>query len=833
MSAARTPQRPGSDPLEPYRRKRNFARTPEPAAEVEAGHVAGQAAGLTYVVQKHWASHLHYDLRLEWGATMKSWALPKGPSLDAKVKRMAVEVEDHPIAYAGFEGTIPARQYGAGKVIVWDRGTWQPVGDPQRGLADGNLKFELRGRKLRGKWVLVRLKAKAKSDSKTERRPAWLLIKEKDAFARPESEYSVVDEMPDRVGLPPEPAPAAAMPPGTPLSKLPATLAPQLASLVEAPPRGMQDWVCEIKFDGYRLLSRVDGADIRLFTRNGNDWTERLPALRTTLAAMRLPPGWYDGEIVMPNAQGVPDFGALQRAFESEQAGSRVGDIVLYLFDLPYFDGHDLRAVALETRRALLQRVLEKSPSDAVRFSQAFEGPLPAMVASACKLGLEGLIAKRRGSHYVSRRSSTWLKLKCKQRQQFAIGGYTAPQGSRSGLGALLLGVHDSDGALHCVGKVGSGFSQRDLRALEGRLAALAAPDSPFVKGSVIEGRPHWVRPTLAADVSFAAWTPGGRIRHAVFHGLFDDQEARPIMRETAPALPTSLRVSHPERVIDASSGLTKLDLVRYYERVGGLMMEHLAGRPVSMLRAPDGVNGGLFFQKHAEAHRLAGMRPLEPPEAAANRAQPPLLSVATAQGLLSAAQWNVIEFHTGNSSGKQLERPDRMVFDLDPGQGVAWPQVLEAAALVHAFLGQLGLKALLKTSGGKGLHLVVPLRRVHDSDTVKGFSQAVVKHLARTIGQRFVAKSGPKNRVGKIFIDWLRNGPGATTVCAWSARARPGLGISVPVAWAELASLRGGDHWTVQTVHARLDQGNRPWQSDGQTAHSLGAAMKLLGYRQ
>ena len=844
-----------SDSLRQYKSKRNFSVTAEPA---DGGRASAGAP--SFVVQKHWARRLHYDFRLELDGTMKSWAVPKGPSFDPRDKRMAVQVEDHPIAYSSFEGTIHAGQYGAGKVIIWDTGTWQPVGDAAQGYLAGQLKFELHGQKLHGKWVLVRMKGKG------EKQPPWLLIKEKDEFARPAAEFSVVDEMLDSVKTTSQPVresglkpatvgvaksaprktatrrPQTGLPAGAIKAPMPAILAPQLATLVDSFPSDPRAWAYEIKFDGYRLMTRVDGADIKLFTRNGNDWTSKLGPLGKAIAKAKLPAGWYDGEMVVLNEKGVPDFGALQQSIDA----AKTNDILLYLFDLPYFDGYDLRAIPLRERRALLHGLLENASSEHVRFSDAFDAPAESVVASACKLGLEGVIAKRLDSTYVSRRSTAWIKLKCSQRQEFVIGGYTEPQGSRAGIGALLLGVHDERGGLRYAGKVGTGFDDRTLRALKARLAKLTAAKSPFSTAAAIEGRPHWVKPRLVAEVSFGEWTRAGIIRHSVFHGLRTDKPATAIVREKAAdtkriakpgraaaanrshALNPSLRVTHPERVIDPRTGITKIELVRYYGLVGEMMMAHLKGRPVALVRAPSGVDGQLFFQKHAEIERLPGIRQLD---AALHISHPPLLEIAEKRGILSAAQWNVVEFHTLNTSTKSLRHPDRMIFDLDPGEGVAWGKVRDAASLVHAFLQELGLRAFLKTSGGKGLHVVVPLREVHDWDTVKGFSRAMVIHLAKTIPERFVAKSGPKNRVGKIFIDYLRNGVGATTACGWSARARPGLGISVPVAWEELASLKGGDHWTVRTAHTRLDEGNRAWDGYARTASRLTAAMKMLNY--
>ena len=844
--------------LRSYRTRRNFDATPEPAA----GGVANETQR-SFVVQKHWATRLHYDFRLELDGTMKSWAVPKGPSFDTADKRMAMPTEDHPISYNSFEGTIPAGNYGAGKVIIWDKGVWIPTEDPHKGFREGNLKFELHGHKLHGRWALVRMKSRGPQEGSGRENP-WLLIKERDRFARPSTDFSVVDEMPDSVNALPAPPPTAAPATsaardGPPAAARPATLPdhlqPQLASLVDAPPRDAQHWLYEIKFDGYRMLTRAEGGRVKLFTRNGNDWTRKLGQLQKALESMDLPDGWYDGEIILPSDRAPADFQALQNAFDS----ARTGDIVYYLFDLPYCAGYDLRQVPLTERREVLQRVVLRKPHDKVRFSQVFDAAPQEMLDSACKLGLEGVIGKRRDSPYVSRRSTDWVKLKCGFQQEFVIGGYTDPRGSRSGVGSLLLGVYDK-GRLRYAGNVGTGFDEATLRDLRQRLEALATEASPFDAAAEIPMKAHWVQPQLVCEVSFGDWTRDDRIRHSVYLGLREDKAPESVVREqplhivrsssaarsarkpTAdpaaaaadppqpqPRLPTSLRVSNPDRIIDPQTGTKKIDLVRYYALVAPLMMEHLKNRPIAMLRAPEGIAGELFFQKHMDRYKMAGVESLDP---GIFPGHPAMVYVARPDGILSAAQMNVVEFHTWNGVKTGIDKPDRMTFDLDPGEGVPWPKMQEAAQLVHAFLTEIGLPSFLKTSGGKGLHIIVPLKRQFDWETVKDFSQAVVEHLARTIPQRFVAKSGSANRVGKIFIDYLRNGYGATTVCAWSARARPGLGISVPVRWDELGGLRSGAHWTVATVHQRLDQGNAPWADYADHRVGLAQAMKRLGFR-
>jgi bifunctional non-homologous end joining protein LigD len=831
----------GTSSLDAYKRKRDFKQSPEPA-----GEIGSSSDELSFVVQKHAARRLHYDFRLELDGTLKSWAVPKGPSLDPADKRMAVEVEDHPLSYGDFEGVIPEGHYGAGSVIVWDRGTWSPLGDARKGYREGRLKFELHGEKLHGGFTLVRMK---KRDD--ERQTAWLLIKERDDEARPSSEFDVVEELPDSVLARKPPSSRrtpgstarkrAAVDPGVRRGdKLPLTLSPQLATLVSEVPPG-DDWLYEIKFDGYRVLTRIDGDDVRCFTRNGHDWSHRMPHLVKAIQALNIGWGWLDGEIVVAGPNGTPDFQALQNAFDAHSTQG----IQYFVFDLPFHDGHDLRGLPLRERRDRLAALVGQKKGEAVQFSAAFDEDPKKLLASAQKAGLEGLIGKRGDSTYHARRSTDWIKLKVSARQEFVIGGFTDPQGSRSGFGSLLLGIHNDKGELRYAGNVGTGFNEAVLAKLRAQLDKLEIDASAFVDaparvGTVKLVKPHWVKPKLIAEVSFAQWTRSGHVRQAVFHGLRSDKPPERITKEVpkeipkkvdeAPAmkLPPKFRVTHPERVIDKQSGITKGELVAYYAQVADVMLPHLKQRPVSLMRAPDGVAGEQFFQKHAEGRALANVdtlsRDLYP-------SHDPLLAISDALGLLSAAQMNVIEFHTWNATTRAMDRPDRMVFDLDPGEGVAWAQVREGTQLLKAFLDELGVKCFLKTSGGKGLHVVAPLTPKFDWDTVKDFSQAVVAHMAEVIPQRFVAKSGPKNRVGKIFIDYLRNGLGATTVSAWSARARPGLGVSVPLAWDELAGLTSAAQWTVQNIAERLSVGNAPWADYTASRQNLVKPMKALGF--
>jgi bifunctional non-homologous end joining protein LigD len=821
-----------------YRTKRDFAVTPEPSASTSRVHAG--AAALRFVIQKHWASRLHYDFRLELEGVLLSWAVPKGPCYDPSKKQMAVHVEDHPVDYANFEGTIPPKQYGAGTVIVWDRGTWEPVGDAVQGMKAGKLVFHLHGEKLAGLWELVRI---SKPDDKQDQ---WMLFKKRDEWARPLDEYDVIKALPDSViadplGLIEEREPRAPRRSHTnderidlsaaESAPLPAKLEPQLATLVSTLPTS-GNWVTETKLDGYRLLARVDGKRVKLFTRNGHDWTAKFPTLKAEIQQLPVTSAWLDGEIVVLK-DGIPNFSALQDAID----GATNEEIRFFLFDLMYLDGQDFKKVPLWSRRARVATILEAAGEHLI-FSQDFDAPPAQVFKAAAGLGLEGLVLKRRDSPYESGRTESWLKAKARLRQELVICGMTGRGGNAGEVGSLLLGYYVGK-KLHDAGSVGTGWNSKTARDLWQQLAPLRVDDTPFdtpvrkpgrwskrAKGSEV-----WVKPILVAEVEFAEWTAEGVVRQASFRGLRLDKPARSVVREGGrtelPTAPPELKITHPERVIDASADVTKADLVRFYASVAEWMLPHLKDRPVALVRAPEGVSGQLFFQKHAERTAMPGLaahdRELWP-------GHPPLLTVDTAEALLAAAQMNTIEFHTWNSVVSHLDKPDRVIFDLDPGEGVKWLHVQEAAQLVRALLSELGLEAWLKTSGGKGLHVVVPLTPRPSYATVKSFSQSFVRHLAKTIPDRFSAVSGPVNRVGKVYVDYLRNGKAQTTAAAFSARARPGMGVSMPVAWEQLGDLKGGAQWNVQTAREYLSfQTTDPWGKFWSCAQSLTAAIKYL----
>ncbi|MFM0595301.1 DNA ligase D [Paraburkholderia dilworthii] len=932
-----------TDRLDLYTRKRRFDETPEPSgarvgrkktARKSASHKADQA--LSYVIQEHHARRLHYDFRLELNGTLLSWAVPKGPSLDPSVKRLAVHVEDHPVEYGSFEGEIPPGNYGAGTVIVWDRGTWEPLGGAKEALRSyeaGKLKFKLDGDKLHGGWTLVRSHMRGSGDKEQ-----WLLIKERDDEAREESEYDVLKAQPgsvlgDGASSRGERAKAASRSRATPKradrgagkgldddtdkgsdkssgrvsskgaeksstsrsrarpdkkdrnnrpdivatrttqslrelaqspsiegalkARLPATLKPQLATLIDSAPPG-DAWSYEIKFDGYRILTRIDStakaAKVKIFTRAGNDWTAKFSKQIKAFERLGVDSAWLDGEAVVLDEHGVPSFQALQNAFDS----NRPQDIVVYLFDLPFLNGYDLRGVPLEQRRAILRALLEEVDDTVLRFSNDFEFSADDLLKSACDMALEGIIGKRRDSGYLSGRSSSWIKLKCRRRQEFVIGGYSEPAGSRSAFGALLLGVYGGNGQLRYAGRVGTGFDAALLRSLKKQLDAHETQRMPFAAAPRERSRTpvHWVEPVLVAECNFAEWTGDGVVRQASFVSLRNDKPARQIVKEAprqgadvqeqtdtasnaAPkkraaaktakspassAEVANVRISHPDRVIDKSTGTRKIDLVRYYESVADWMLPHLKDRPVSLVRAPEDIGGELFFQKHSQKLSIPNVEQhpgLDP-------GHPPLITVDTLKALIGAAQMGTVEFHTWNAVVSNIEKPDRMVFDLDPDASLDWQRMIEAAQLTRSLLEELGLASFCKTSGGKGLHVVVPLAKQAGWDDVKGFSQAVAQHMAATLPTHFSAKMGAQNRKGKIFVDYLRNNRGSSTVAAFSARARPGMGVSVPLSWDEVATTTAGDQWTIENLHERLTDLKRdPWADYARTRQRLTAAMK------
>jgi bifunctional non-homologous end joining protein LigD len=869
--------------LQRYRGKRNFVKSPEPAGH--PGH-RRPAEGPMYVVQKHAATRLHYDFRLELDGTLKSWAVPKGPSLDPLQKRLAVHVEDHPLEYAEFEGVIPPKQYGAGTVLIWDRGIWRPQGDPHDGYRHGVLKFRLDGRKLHGAWTLVRMHSR-RSETRDDGKKNWLLIKERDAEARAGKAGEIVEALTESVksgrGLneiatgdapvwhsnrppassesrvlspelvkrqtkaekPPRVAQHSALStqpsalgklPGAIKARQPDWIAPQLATLVDQMPSD-DNWLHEIKFDGYRLLCRLKHGDVRFFTRNNNDWTAKLSAQAKAVAGLGLKEAWLDGEAVVLTDQGRSSFQALQNAFDSRFTGT----IVYCVFDLLYLNGYDLRRTPLIERKALLASLLNRSRTPQLRYSDHIIGDNQASLEEACRQGLEGLIVKRTDAGYRSGRGRSWLKVKCEQRQEFVIGGFTEPAGSRQGFGALLVGFYE-DGKLQYAGKVGTGFSDSLLKKLHRTLVSLERPAPPFVnptRGYEAKGA-HWVTPKLVAEIRFAEWTKEGILRQPSFQGLRTDKPATAIGRERAQHLvdehenqrgsksrvkpsANAGRLSNPDKVLYPDIGLTKAGLADYYDQVAEWMLPHVLGRPLTLVRCPEGYQK-CFFQKHVNEKVPAAIGRIEIEE---DDGRDTYMLAETREALLGLVQMGVLEVHTWGSTKDRLERPDRLTFDLDPDPSVPWAQVIEAAQLTKTLLDELGLVSFLKTTGGKGLHIVTPIQRTHGWEEIKAFAKSVADHLVTAIPQRFTSNMAKRARKGKIFIDYLRNARGATAIAAYSTRAKPGAPVSVPIAWDELSEAIPSDYFTVMNVPARLKSLRQdPWNAYASSASRLTADM-------
>jgi bifunctional non-homologous end joining protein LigD len=777
-----TPRRRERGKLARYRGKRDFARTPEPS-----GARAAAADGkLRYVVQRHDATRLHYDFRLEHDGVLKSWAIPKEPSLDPKDRRLAVQTEDHPLDYGAFEGEIPEGEYGAGSVVIWDRGYWAPLDDAEEGLKRGKLDFELHGERLRGRFTLVRMAERGKRKTNKEN---WLLIKRHD---RPQAPRTRVPGRRARGRAGSEPKPGAVA--GARPSRLPDRVEPQLATAVTRPPEG-PGWLFEPKYDGYRLLCRIEDAAVRLTTRRGLDWTERFPAIAAAAREVPCRTALIDGEAVVFDARGLTSFQRLQNALTGEG-----GEIVLVAFDLLHLDGFDLTKVSLVERKALLERLLRDAPS-ALRYGEHMEKDGAKFFAAACKLGFEGVIAKRAADPYRHVRTRSWLKIKCQQRQEFVLVGFTDPGGSRTAFGALLVATRDSPGSpLRYAGKVGTGFDERALRALHARLAPLERKTPPVEPASArgLGRGVHWVEPTLVAEIAFTEWTSDGRLRHPVYLGLREDKAAaelvveRAVAAEDAPLRMTAVaappeakrrvRLTHPDKVLFPEPGITKRQLADYWLAVADVALPHLTGRPLTLYRCPEGYGGQCFYQKHVGV----GV-PAVVPRVAIKEGEDPYAAVGDAASLVALVQIGVLELHVWGSRAEHIDRPDIVVFDLDPAPEIAWAEVVDAGFAVKERLEQLGLRAFAKLTGGKGLHVVVPVYPGPSWPAVKKFSRMLVEEMVRAEPRRFVASMSKVKRTGKIFIDYLRNDAEATAIGAYSPRARAGAPIALPVEWDEL----------------------------------------------
>jgi bifunctional non-homologous end joining protein LigD len=851
-----------SKALELYRAKRDFSKTSEPSGGKTARATA-KPENLRFVVQKHAARRLHYDFRLELDGVLKSWAVTKGPSLVAGDKRLAVHVEDHPLEYGDFEGVIPQGEYGAGSVMLWDRGRWIPVGDPRKGYAKGHLKFSLRGEKLGGDWALVQMRPK-----RGERADNWLLIKAADDAARGKNEPDILAENQDSVlsGKPIEkiaddpsarkwtrgepakssdtftprqraraplasgkmtanPQKAASKTVLTPLgirfpkaartARIGGFVAPCLAAATATPPAGTR-YVHEVKFDGYRLQAVLQKGQAVIKTRRGLDWTARFPSLAGAVAKLPIKSAVFDGEAVVEDRGGIADFAALQEALKA----GRNGAIAFYLFDLLHLNGHDVKPLPLLQRKEILQRVVSSAPPGApLRYSAHFASRGDELLQHVCRLGGEGIVSKRTDEPYHSGRNGDWLKTKCANRQEFVVIGYVPSSSTPKAIGSLVLGYYENGKLLH-AGRAGTGYNLQTARELFAALEKVTI-DAPAAEGSLpAEARRNvrWVAPSLVAEVEFRGWTAANMLRQAAFKGLREDKLASEIVREAVPPArqpqakqprKSTVSLTHADRLLWPRAGFTKGALADYYASIWNFIAPHIVGRPLALLRCPAGIDKGSFFQRHRWEGADRSILEIDDPEE-----DKPLIGIADLDGLIALVQSSAVEIHPWGSKANALDKPDRLIFDLDPGPQVSWNDLVAAALEVRARLAQDKLESFVKTSGGKGLHVVAPVAPRATWEEAKDYCRALAEAMAGDSPDRVTATMAKRERSGRIFVDYLRNGRGSTAAAAYSTRARPAASISMPVVWSELDTIGGADHFTLANSSRRLDGlGADPWR--------------------
>jgi bifunctional non-homologous end joining protein LigD len=838
--------------LKDYRAKRDFAKTREPSGAARRKKAAKQGI---FVVQKHDATRLHYDFRLELDGVLKSWAVTKGPSLNPADKRLAVHVEDHPLDYATFEGTIPEGQYGGGTVMLWDEGTWEPIGDPHKGLKDGDLKFRLNGKRMHGEWVLVHMKGRDTQRRKGPARENWLLIKHRDEYASDDGESLIEDNVTSvetgrdldgiAKGLKSKKAPAKpkVWTHGKAVA-LPEFRPPQLATLVDEVPQG-SNWVFEMKYDGYRCLAAIAGQEVRLYTRNGNDWTTQFGAIREPLAELTAGSALIDGEICAFNAAGKTDFSTLKDALST-------GDpLVYFAFDLLEQDGESLEDLPLVERKERLKKLLGPVERDApVQFSEHVRGNGQKVYDALCKGGFEGLIAKRADEPYAHERSKGWLKVKCVKRQEFVIGGWR-PSTKRNRFASLLLGTYD-DGKFVYHGRVGTGFNEDDAAALQKALDKRARKTKPFDEVPRDIARvANWVEPELVAEIAFSEVTPDNVLRHPSFMGLREDKDPKSVTFEqpadtekvaksSQPAAKgervhfdwhkgvdvaerLKVHLTTPERVAYPGQGVTKGELVAYYEAVADAMLPFLKDRPLSLVRCPQGSNKSCFFQKHDSGGFPDEIRKV--PITEKDGETEDYLYVADLAGIVAAVQMNTLEFHIWGSRRDRIEVPERIIFDIDPDEGLDFEEVRRAAFDMRDALEELGLTTFPMVTGGKGIHVIAPLKRQAEWPEVKAFCKGFAQQLADAEPDRFVANMSKAKRKGRMFIDYLRNERGSTAICPYSTRSRDKAPVATPVTWDELKTLAGANVFSLAEAAERA-KGSDPWPGYAKAGKAITAKM-------
>ena len=774
--------------LDTYNQKRNFEKTFEPEGKIE-----NPKGGLRFVIQHHMARRDHYDLRLEWKGVLLSWAVPKGPSYDTHDKRLAVRVEDHPLDYRNFEGTISKGEYGGGVVMLWDEGFWEPYGSVDEGLLKGELKFLLKGRRLKGKWALIRWKAKS-----SETKDNWLLLKEKDEYVKDRAGISdfttsirsgrTMEEIQNRED--------------EKFTKNPFLRADvQLAKLVSRIPED-EDWLYELKYDGYRILAFVEGNNVRLITRNGNDYIKYFYDIGSSLIdlsngrAMVL-----DGEIAVTDTSGKTDFQALQNYIKNP----RTQNLNYILFDLLALNGVDLRGYPLKDRKKMLEGLMEDAPEN-LHYSRHVAGNGKECFDVACETGMEGVIGKRADSIYSGTRNGDWIKLKCYKRQEFVICGYSLTGKRISGVSSILLGVYEGDELVY-VGRAGTGISEMDMKILEGKFENLKRRDPPFkvVPSSRTNEKITWLEPELVAEIKFAEWTKDNLLRQASYKGIRTDKDSKDIKREKAEdntqlklsnrevnsiegninndIIIEGIKITNPDKVIFDESKITKKDVVQYYEKVSERMLPYLRHRILSIVRCPKGISKTCFYKKHPGTNK--GIITIS--VTMGNGEMEDYFYIEDTKGLISEAQMGTLEFHTWGSRVDELEKPDIMVFDLDPDEGLDLNRIRQGVWDMKNILAKLSLKSYLKTSGGKGYHVVVPLKPTVNWDEFHDFARLVAEVMEKKWPDRYTSNIRKVMRRDKIFIDWIRNGRGATSIAPYSIRARTGAGVSMPISWDEL----------------------------------------------
>lgn len=812
-----------------YRKKRDFKKTPEPK-----GHVHKTKTFL-FVIQKHAASHLHYDFRLELDGVLKSWAVPKGPCLDPQVKRLAIHVEDHPIEYGTFEGIIPKGEYGGGTVMLWDQGHWIPLDDdPEKAYEQGHLRFELKAQKIQGRWDLIRFKEKQ-----------WFLIKYNDKFAKPFSEYDITVEKPRSVvsdqsideishnyqgvwskkeANPKTDFITSEIKTKLHTSAFPKSVSVQLATLVDKPPPG-DEWIHEIKFDGYRMIVFKNGNQVQFISRNQKDWTTEFQQLIPDLQKLPVEKGIFDGEIVALDENSRSNFQLLQNAIKSEKQPP----LFYYIFDLLYLENYDLRALPLVERKSILISLLEDAPSS-IKYSDHVEGEGESMLKHSCDFALEGIVSKRADSRYIGKRSKSWLKIKCSKRQEFVVGGFSQPKHSREYFGSLYLGFFNEKGEFVFVGNVGTGFTHKSLEAMYKELEPLIVKKNPFKALPPEAKTATWVKPKIVVEVEFSEWTGDGRLRHPSFKGLRTDKKAQEVIKEKEISvesietdLPATkgnpLKLSNAGKILYREDKISKQDLYDYYEEVSDYILPYISNRPLTLVRCPDTYES-CFYQKHLNK----GLTKLHAVPVRNKRGETEqYIYLDNKDGLLNLVQMGVLEIHPWGSTIKHLECPDILIFDLDPAPDVEWKTVVEAAFEVKDQLEQYQLTSFVKTTGGKGLHIVIPIKPEYDWEEVKNFTRVFVEFLERKDPEKYISKMTKAKRKGKIFIDYLRNQHDATAIAPYSTRARIHAPVATPLYWDELSEHFEDTFFTLRTVLKRLSSlKNDPWEAFWTVVQSL-----------